>query len=166
MFDVQGRDAMRTLKAKFAGRCFACDRAFEAGATVVYTGKCWHPECWEADAAKEAAEEAERTAKQEAFAKDLRAGKMVRTTVTETGPLKCGQPGTRGKLFVTWAPSAQVARDEANAFVASVRAAGGRAKLLGHTRNGKHYVGREVASYYGMSTMGHHEGYEYDFCVW
>jgi hypothetical protein len=55
-----------------------------------------------------------------------------------------------------------LATPPAAAFVASVTAAtGARAKLVGHKRNGKRYVGRELVTYYGMSNMGHHEGWAF-----
>ena len=144
---------MRTITAKFAGKCCECGRAFEKGATVVYTGACWHPDCFEVANAAQAAEDVAQAARCAQHAADYKAERLVQVTADDK------------ELFVTWAPNAKAARAAADAFVCSVRAAGGRAKLVGHTKNGKHYVGREVVSYYGLSTLGHHEGWKFRYVV-
>jgi hypothetical protein len=140
------------MKAKWAGRCCECGEGFGAGAEIAWNGVAAHKACAEAEAAKVAAEDAAVSAKYREDMAKMAAGEFIKSTLVGTG---------KPELMVTGAPNAKMARDEANAFVASIRAAGGRAKLIGHTRSGKHYVGREVVSYYGMSNMGHHEGWAY-----
>ena len=47
------------MKAKWAGECCECGEAFEAGASIVWTGSASHEACHAAMLAKEAAAEAE-----------------------------------------------------------------------------------------------------------
>lgn len=144
---------MRTLKAKWAGTCQECGRTFPAGETIAWTGQPWHVACLETVLAKQKAEDDERDAHQREWHAKLLAGLLVRSTVVGN------------EIRVTGAPDAKTARAEADAFIASVRCAGGRARLLAHTRAGKRYVGREVVSYCGLSTLGYHEGWAFRFWV-
>ena len=144
---------MRLLKAKWAGRCGECERAFEAGAEIAWTGQAFHPDCFKAMLEKQAAEDREANEFQARHFAELRAGLKVRSVANDK------------EIMVTGAVDAKMARAEAEAFVCSVRAAGGKARLVGHTRNGKRYVGREVVTYYGMSNIGHHEGWAYRYVV-
>jgi len=144
---------MRTLKAKWAGRCVECDMAFDAGEEITWTGQAFHKACYEATMAKQAAEDAEERAFQAKHMAECKAGLRIKMRATDK------------ELVVTGAPSYAMARAEAQAFVCSVRAAGGKATLLAKTKNGKRYVGRELVTYYGMSNLGHHEGYAFRYEV-
>jgi hypothetical protein len=70
------------------------------------------------------------------------------------------EPGPK-ELMIRNAPTYEMALIEARATVASITAAGGSARLLAHRRNGKRYVGRQVVRYYGMSQLGHAEGWAF-----
>ena len=74
---------MRTITAKFAGKCCECGRAFEAGATVAYTGVCWHPDCFEVASAAQAAEDVAHAARCAQHAADYKAERLVQVTADD-----------------------------------------------------------------------------------
>lgn len=141
---------MRTLKAKWAGRCAECGQAFSAGEEIAWTGQAWHPGCHAGMLAKQAAEDAHESAFQAKYLAEAKAGLHVRLEVSEKA------------IMVRGAVSAKMAKEAAQAFVCSVSAASGlRAWLVGHTRGGKRYVGKEVVWYPECSNLGHHEGWSF-----
>ena len=140
---------MKTLTARYAGKCCHCGAPFEAGATIGWNGQAWHPACVEAAKAEQDAEDRESCERFARDAADFKAGKFVKVI-----------PGDR-ELRIEGAPSYEWAKTEARATVASIVAAGGTAKLLRHKKGGKWYLGRELVSYYGGSNLGHHEGWAF-----
>lgn len=144
---------MKTLKARFAGKCFECGMAFPAGETILWNGHAWHPACHAELLEKERREQAEETERQLAWMAERKAGKHIKTRATAE------------ELIVEGAPNYAMARAEAFAFVCSVQAAGGKAWLLKKRRGGKTYLGREIVTYYGGSNLGYHEGWAFRYRV-
>jgi hypothetical protein len=140
---------MKTMTARYAGKCAECGASFEAGTTIAYNGEARHPACVEAAKAAQEADDREACARFARDAADFKAGKFVKVI-----------PGD-GWLRIEGAPSYEWAKMEARATVASIVAAGGVAKLLKHKRGGKWYLGKELVSYYGGSNLGHHEGWAF-----
>ena len=146
----------KPMEARYAGKCSCCGAAFPKGASILWNGQATLAACAEREAAELAAEDAANAARYAKDVAELRAGLRVRTS-----PSLPTEAGT-ATLLVTGALNGKMARAEAEAFVASVTAATGtKARLVGHTRNGKRYVGRELVTYYGMSTIGYHEGWSF-----
>lgn len=140
---------MRTMTARYAGKCEHCWEAFPAGTTIGYNGRPWHPACLEALAAADREESAWYAKSAAAF----KAGEMIRSI-----------PGEK-EIRVEGAPTYEMARAEAFAVVASIRAAGGWATLLKHVKNGKKYLGRELVHYGEGSNLGHREGWAFSWKV-
>lgn len=147
--------ASKTMVARFAGKCECCHKPFPAGATIVWDGpgRASHVECIAAEAKRFVDQDAADSAAQDKFAAEFRAGKRIR--MTESG----------GELFVSGAPSYEMAREEAQSFCCSVRAAGGSARLAIKRVNGKKFVGREVRSGGYSGTMTYHEGWAFRYIV-
>lgn len=146
---------MRTLTAKWAGKCVGCGAPFAAGTEIAYRGTrdTWHLECHEADLEADRAKDREDADKSRVWTAERKAGRHVKVVATET------------ELLVYGAWDAEMARDAARAFVCSVTVAGGKAWLVKHRRGGKTYLGRELASYYGWSGLKSHEGWAYRYRV-
>jgi hypothetical protein len=142
------------MTAKYPGKCAICEAHFPAGTEIVYNGRANHAACLESERAAIAMQDAEDNAR---FAKDAeayKAGLHIRSI-----------PGDK-EIMVEGAPSYEMARAEAFAAAASIRAAGGKADILRHKgRDGKWHTGRTVVRYYGMSNLGHHEGWAFRWRV-
>lgn len=108
-----------------------------------------HAECIERDREEEAAREREQHERWVREQAEFKAGLRIRSDIRG------------GRLYVTGAPSYEMARAEAFAFVYSVRAAGGSARLRKHRSGGKTYLGRTEIRYYGGGNLGHHEGWSF-----
>jgi len=146
----------KPMEARYAGTCSCCGTAFAKGASIFWNGQATLAACAEREVAELAAKDEEDRAFQAKARAEYEAG--LRVVTAEIAPTAAG---TR-QILVSGAWNAKMARAEADAFVASVTAATGvRARLVGHTRAGKRYVGQEVVRYYGMSSLGHHEGWSF-----
>jgi hypothetical protein len=141
----------KSFPAKFPGACSCgCGARFAAGSPIVYSDRhATLVACIEGERAALAKQDAEDAALQAKWAADFKAGARIKSI-----------PGPK-ELMVEGAPTYEMAKAEAFAVAANITAAGGRARILSHTRNGKRYVGRKVVSYYGVSTLGHHEGWAF-----
>ncbi len=144
---------MRTLNAKWAGKCVGCGQLFAAGASIAWTGEAYHPACFDGLMAEQKRQDAEDAEFQRAHIARTQAGLNIKSMAD-------GE-----EIMVTGAPNYEMARAEANAVICSIRAAGGKAHLVVKTKNGKRYVGRTVVTYYGMSNLGHHEGWAFRYAV-
>jgi hypothetical protein len=144
---------MRLLKAKWPGKCSECEAGFAAGEEIAWTGTAAQPACHEKVLSDLKAEDAANAAFQAEWLAKFKAGLLVKSTATDR------------EIVVTGAPDSKIAAAEAFAVVCSIRAAGGKARLIRHTRGGKRYLGREIVNYYGGSNIPHHEGYSYRYEV-
>ncbi len=143
----------KTIKAKFAGTCDVCGVSFPAGETVSYNGRASHVACVEAEIARERAEESAYIEACRVYQADYKAGRLITSTFTA---------GAKPEIMVRKAPDYKAAHAEATAFVCSVIAAGGKARLVAHVKNGKRYVGRAVVTGWGgLYTSQTHEGWAF-----
>lgn len=140
----------KVFPAKFAGECSCCGSSFPKGAPIVYDGRPTLASCIERIAAEDAARDAEESERCRKSLEDFKAGRLISVD------------GDDKELMVRGAPSYRDARDAAFGFVNSVTAATGiKAGLVVKVRKGKRTIGRKVVTYYGMSTLGHFEGYAF-----
>jgi hypothetical protein len=148
---------VKTMAAKWDGVCADCGVSFSAGDRIAFDGKPHHVGCVEALRAQERAELAEEDARNRAFqeksAAEWKAGLRVRSTATDK------------EIIVEGAPDYEMAKAEAFAFVYSVRAAGGTARLIKHKRGGKWYLGRARIHYYEGSNIPDHRGWAFPYEV-
>ena len=142
---------MRTMKAKWAGRCVECGQAFAAGDQIAWTGQAAHVDCHAKRLEADAAEEADQRAHLAKSAADFYAGKRTACSATAT------------EIVVKMAPSYKAARAAAAVWLDLARACGKTGGFIVKTREGKRYIGREMVSYCGASQMGHHEGYAFRY---
>jgi hypothetical protein len=137
---------MRTLKARYPGKCEGCGQAFPAGEEIAWDGKAWHAECRAKELQREAAQQAEddaRDAERWAEAtRRFRAGENVSISLGQDERYGCHSLTVRG------AYNYEQAKDAAWAAVYSIRAAGGTAELLKHKgAKGKWHFGRQLGYY-------------------
>jgi hypothetical protein len=143
---------MKTIKARYAGHCHRCEKHFAAGTSIAFNGTTYCLPCVEAMRVQDAERDAEDSARQAKAHADFLAGKFIRTDLSADGKW----------IIVRGAPSYEFAKAEAFALVASVKAAGGQAKITRHKgRDGKSYTGRKRVFWSQWSSIPEHDGWEF-----
>ncbi len=150
-------DMSKTMAAKFSGKCDICGATFPKGAQISYNGRASHVECTEREAAELVEQDRADFARHTKFHADFRAGNLVRSALV--------QLSDRQELHVEMCPDFETAKVEAFAFVASIKAAGGSAKVTSKRKGGKNIIARTLVSYYGSGATAHHEGWAFSVQV-
>ena len=142
---------MKAFAAKYAGTCAFCRTRFEPSARIFWNGQeATHEECRERELEELRQRDLEEARFQDEARREWLAGNRIRSYLLASG-----------EIMVEHAPSYAMACAEARALVASIVAAGGRAKLLRRKIAGKWYLGREVTIGARWSTMPYHCGWAF-----